>query len=77
MTRKIFGTIPIVLEDLNVIVLKPKQQTDADGDRIEVQSSKDYRVWRNCVLTLMRYLKANHPGYADVHCQTPIFRGFL
>jgi hypothetical protein len=54
--------LPNLPEELDIVLLRPPEHL-ADDTRYRRQFRTDFRVRRGCVLTWLRFLKANHPDY--------------
>ncbi|KAJ5054220.1 uncharacterized protein L3040_000501 [Drepanopeziza brunnea f. sp. 'multigermtubi'] len=62
---KFFENLPLLPEEVNVIILKPKG-TDEDP-RISRQFKKECRVRRFAIHIWLTFLKANNPEYIDIN----------
>jgi hypothetical protein len=60
-TAKIFNTLPLLPQDLDIIIIRPKGwNQDA---RMVNQTRKDFRVRKAVIKTWLHYLRSNHPAY--------------
>lgn len=59
------NVLPTLPADLDIVLLRPSNQ-HANEPRYQRQFRMDFRVRRQCVLTWLYYLKANHPDYRHV-----------
>jgi hypothetical protein len=59
------NVLPTLPADLDIVLLRPPTQ-HANEPRYQRQFRMDFRVRRQCVLTWLYYLKANHPDYRHV-----------
>jgi hypothetical protein len=63
---RVFSRLPVLPQDLDILILKPPPVLGEDDDAINRQFRKDWKVRRAVVVEWLLYLKTNHPGYADV-----------
>jgi hypothetical protein len=63
---KVFNRLPLLPQDLDIIILKPPASDDDDPAAINRQFRKDYRVRRPVVIQWLQHLRAHHPGYSDI-----------
>ena len=61
---KIYNKLPLLPEDLEIIILRPSNTDENPG--LRRQFAKDYRVRWSAITVWLEYLKENHPGYADI-----------
>jgi hypothetical protein len=62
---KTVDTLPNLPSELDVVVLWPSDHVE-DDVQYRHQFRSDFRIRRGHVITWLRFLKANHPGYQDV-----------
>lgn len=65
-TGKVFNRLPLVPQDLDIIILKPPQSEGDDPEAMTRQFQKDYKVRRAVVVQWLHYLIAHHSGYSDI-----------
>jgi hypothetical protein len=63
---RVFSRLPVLPEELDILILKPPPVPGEDEEAINRQFRKDWKVRRQVVMQWLRYLKDYHPGYADV-----------
>jgi hypothetical protein len=57
--------LPNLPSELDIVLLRPPERL-ADDTRYRRQFRTDFRVRRGCILTWLRFLKANHPDYRHI-----------
>jgi hypothetical protein len=62
---KFSSALPLLPEDLDIVMLKPPTAT-ADLARFRLQFSRDMKVRRGVVLAWLRHLKQHHPDYSHI-----------
>ncbi|KAH5706128.1 hypothetical protein HBI81_243950 [Parastagonospora nodorum] len=60
-TAKVYNTLPLLPEDLDVIIIRPKNWSS--DQRMVNQSRKDFRVRKGTIKKWLTFLRANHPAY--------------
>ncbi|QSS66644.1 hypothetical protein I7I51_02833 [Histoplasma capsulatum] len=63
-TGHIYNSLPLLLKDLDIIVLRPSN-TSADP-RLSHQFRRDFIVQKAVVKQWLAFLRVNHPGYANI-----------
>jgi hypothetical protein len=63
---RVFSRLPVLPQDLDILILKPPPVIGEDEDAINRQFRKDWKVRRHVVVQWLLHLKAHHPGYADI-----------
>ena len=58
--------LPNLPSELDVVVLRPSDHVENET-RYRHQFRSDFRVRKGHIVTWLRFLKANHPGYRDVN----------
>jgi Helitron helicase-like domain at N-terminus len=66
---KLFDALPLMPEDLDMVLLRPKDANKNDP-RYHRQFQRDFRVRRSAVFAWLRFLKANHPDYRHITIRT-------
>jgi len=61
--------LPNLPSELDIVLLRPPESC-TDDPRYRRQFRADFRVRRQHVLTWLRFLKANHPGYRYITIST-------
>ena len=64
-TAKLFNVLPVLPEELDVVLLTPPVNV-ANNPRYTRQFQREFRVRRNVVLIWLRYLKRNHRDYSGI-----------
>jgi len=59
---KFINTLPLLPEDIDIILLQPSSSNLQDP-RYRRQFERDFRVRRGVIITWLQYLKQNHPDY--------------
>jgi hypothetical protein len=54
--------LPTLPSELDIVLLQPPKSY-TDDPRYRRQFRTDFRVYRQCILTWLHFLKANHPDY--------------
>jgi hypothetical protein len=67
---RVFSRLPLVPEELDVIILKPPPSDNNDPEQVNRQFRKDYQVRRPAVMLWLHFLIRNHSGYRDVSINT-------
>jgi hypothetical protein len=62
---KTVDVLPNLPSELDIVVLRPSDYVENET-RYRHQFRSDFRVRKNHIITWLRFLKANHPGYQDV-----------
>lgn len=60
----LYRKLPLLPQDLDVIILRPRNQTDQP--HMKRQFQKEFRVRRAAVQTWLEYLHEHHAGYRDI-----------
>jgi ATP-dependent DNA helicase PIF1 len=62
---KTVDVLPNLPSELDVVVLRPSDHVENET-RYQYQFRSDFRVRKGHIITWLRFLKANHPGYRDI-----------
>jgi hypothetical protein len=62
--------LPNLLSELDIVLLRPLEGSTDDDGRYRRQFRTDFRVYRQCVLTWLYFLKANYPDYRHITIAT-------
>ena len=62
---KTVDVLPNLPSEPDIVVLRPSDYVENET-RYRHQFWSDFRVWKNHIITWLRFLKANYPGYQDV-----------
>ena len=62
---KTVDMLPNLPSELDVMILRPSDHVENET-QYQHQFRSDFRVRKGHVITWLRFLKANHPGYRDV-----------
>lgn len=66
---QVYNKLPLMPTDLNIVVLKLAEADNtntADCYARQLQFTREFTIRKDVVLTWLRFLKANYPGYRDV-----------
>lgn len=66
---QVYNKLPLIPTDLNIVVLKLAEADNtntADRYARQLQFTREFTIRKDVVLTQLRFLKANYPGYRDV-----------
>ena len=63
-TAKLYDTLPLIPEELGVLMLRPARS--ADNPRVRLQFANDFRVRQSRVRQWLLFLQQNYPGYRAI-----------
>ncbi|KAJ5183746.1 hypothetical protein N7492_001362 [Penicillium capsulatum] len=63
-TGRLYEQLPILPQDLNIILLRPSNTTQFH--QLDRQFVADYRVRREAIARWLQFLRLRHPGYRDL-----------
>jgi uncharacterized protein DUF6570 len=71
---KLYDTPPLLPHQVDLLLLRPNQSSD--GQQVQRQFVKDFKVKRSNVVQWFQYLKVHSPTYRDINITSTLLASF-